>query len=265
MGEYYVGEYDIRDVQKKMLDILVEVDRVCKENNIRYVLDSGTLLGAVRHKGFIPWDDDIDIAMLREDYEKFCRLANKELKKPYYFECEKDNEEFPNIFGKCFDMNTKYVEKKSKHLSYPHGIWLDIFPVDNVLLESRKKQCRLVASLNTVRCLKLKTEKFCIRHILYLPLFLLPLSILNNLSDRVMKKYAKEPTEFVCPICQSGINKPIFKRTMFTETRYVEFESLQFPIPNDYMEYLYGYYSDPMELPPESSRHPTHGVEEIQL
>ncbi len=265
MENYYVGEYDIRDVQKKMLDILIEVDRVCRENRIRYVLDSGTLLGAVRHRGFIPWDDDIDIAMLREDYEKFCKIANYELKKPYYFECEQDNKEFPNIFGKCFDMDTRYIEKKSKHLKFPHSIWLDIFPVDNILLESRKKQCRLVASINTIRCLKLKTEKFHKRHILYLPLFCMPMPLLNVWADKVMKKYSKRMTEYVCPICQSGINKPIFKRTMFTETHYAEFETGQFPIPNEYMEYLRGYYSNPMELPAENSRHPTHGVEEIKL
>lgn len=265
MGNYYVGEYDIQIVQRKMLDILIEVDRVCRENDIRYVLDSGTLLGAVRHKGFIPWDDDIDIAMLREDYEKFCKIANYELKKPYYFECEKDNGEFPNIFGKCFDLDTKYVEKKSKHLKFPHSIWLDIFPVDNILPERKKVQCRLVATINMVRCLKLKTEKFYKRHILYLPLFFLPVSTLNYLADKIMKKYSNIETEYVCPICQSGIDKPIFKRTMFTNTHYTKFETYQFPIPDEYMEYLKGYYSSPMELPPESGRHPTHGVEEIKV
>lgn len=265
MAQYYVGKYDIRDVQKKMLEILVEVDRVCKKHNIKYVLDSGTLLGAIRHKGFIPWDDDIDIAMLREDYEKFCKIANLELQAPYFFENMHTSKNFPNIFGKCYDTSTKYVQKNMSHLDTTQGIFLDIFPIDNIELSTRYFQCRLVATINTVRCIKQKTEKYEARHFFYMPLFVLPIKVLNYLADILMKFYNKKYTQYVCPICQSGTRKPIFKRSMFTNTILTEFEGIKFPIPVEYQEYLLGYYQKPMEMPPENKRKPTHGIEEIKL
>lgn len=265
MAEYKVGDYAIEEVHKKMLEILTEFDRVCKKHGIRYVLDSGTLLGAIRHKGFIPWDDDIDVAMLREDYDKFCAIANEELGENYYFEDSTMNKHFPNIFGKLFDKNTIYLEGKSGHLDYPHCLWLDVFPVDNVILKKKKMQCRIVASINMVRCIKQKTEKFAFRHILYLPLLILPIKTLNKLAEKKMRKYNKTETEFVCPICQSGTSKPAFKRTMFTDTMDADFCGVKFPVPKEYDEYLHGYYKNPMQLPPEESRHPGHGVVEIRL
>ena len=69
---------DLENMHKIQLNMLIEFDKICRRNNIKYILDAGTLLGAVRHKGFIPWDDDIDVRMLRDDYEKFCVVANKE-------------------------------------------------------------------------------------------------------------------------------------------------------------------------------------------
>ena len=265
MAEYKVGQYDIKEVHQKMLELLTEFDRVCKKNNIRYVLDSGTLLGAIRHKGFIPWDDDIDVAMLREDYDKFCEIANQELGENYCFENTMMNKNFPNIFGKVFDKTTRYVQKSTAHLAVPQCLWLDIFPMDNIVMEKKKMQCRIVASINMVRCIKQKTEKFEFRHVLYLPLLILPLKTLNKMAEKWMRKYNKKETEFVCPICQSGTSKPAFKRTMFTDTMSGEFCGMQFPVPVEYDAYLHGYYKNPMQLPPKESRHPGHGVVEIEL
>lgn len=265
MQTYKIGQYDIKDVQKRMLDILVEVDRVCKKHNIRYVLDSGTLLGAIRHQGFIPWDDDIDIAMLREDYDKFCSVAKEELKEPYIFENMHTCKDYPNIFGKCFDTSTRYVQKNTAHLNFRQGIFLDIFPIDNVELADKYRQCRIVASINTVRCIKQGTERFAFRHILYFPLFLLSVGRLNALADKFMKLKNGKETEYVCPICQSGTSKPAFKRTMFTDTKQTDFEGMEFPVPVEYQEYLLGYYKNPMELPPVDKRHSTHGIVEIRL
>lgn len=265
MPDYFVGGYDIKDIQKKMLEILVEVDRVCKKHNIKYILDSGTVLGAMRHKGFIPWDDDIDIGMLREDYERFCEVAPKELRTPYVFENMYTRKDYPNIFGKCYDTSTKYVQHNTAHLDIQHGIFLDVFPMDNVEPKDKKTQCRIVASLNTVRCIKQKTEPFSLRHCLYLPLFLLPIKSINRLVDSIMKKHYVEETELVCPVCQSGTRKPMFKRTMFTDTIDAEFEGLFFPVPREYDEFMLGYYSNPYELPPEEKRNPTHGIVEVKL
>ncbi|NLT14590.1 MAG: LicD family protein [Clostridiales bacterium] len=265
MAEYYVGDYNVRDIQMKMLGILIEVDRVCRKYGIRYVLDSGTLLGAIRHKGFIPWDDDIDIAMLREDYDRFRALANDELLPPYVFEDMHSRRDYPNIFGKCYNTETRYVQKNTVHLSIQQGVFMDIFPIDNVELHDKKKQCRIVASLNMVRCLKQKTEPFELRHIFYLPLLLLPVSALNHLALHYMTKKNGKETEYVCPICQSGTSKPAFKRTMFLNTLDIDFKGHQFPVPVEYEEYLLGYYKAPMELPPEDKRRPTHGIIEVKL
>ena len=267
MSNYMVCEIPIEEVQSKMLDILKAVDELCKKHNIRYVLDSGTLLGAVRHNGFIPWDDDIDIAMLREDYDCFCKVAS-ELPEPYIFEdmfTKGREKSLPNIFGKCYDTTTYYLEKSAAHLSCRHSVYLDIFPIDNVDPKSKKFQCRLVATLNAVRCIKLKTEPFAARHIFYLPLLFLPIKTLNKIADRLMRWHNSKTLDDVCPICQSGTAKPIFKRSMFLDTINHQYCDLAFPIPNDYMAYLRGYYRDPMQLPPEGKRNPTHGIVEIRL
>ena len=254
----------LRALQLVELDLMERIDAIFKELGLRYYLLGGTLLGAVRHGGFIPWDDDVDIAMLREDYERFCSVAH-ELPAPYVFEDMFSRRDFTCIYGKCYDTSTKYVEEKAKDLDICHGIFLDIFPIDNITLKSRRRQCRIVASLNAVRCIKQKTVPFKPRHILYLPLLVLSCRTLGRLALREMKRLDGKPTEYVCPICQSGTAKPAFRRSMFLDTISADFEGRPYPIPREYGEYLGGYYKNYMELPPESSRHPTHGVVEVDL
>ena len=102
----------LRKVQLTQLEIAKEIHRVCEENDIRYFLSDGTFLGAVRHQGFIPWDDDMDIGMLREDYEKFCRIAPQKLGEKYVFQNWYTDPNYGLPFGKVMKRGTVYQESK---------------------------------------------------------------------------------------------------------------------------------------------------------
>ena len=114
------NKYDIRALQLKVLDILLAVDKVCREHHLRYYIMAGTLIGAVRHKGFIPWDDDLDIGMPRKDYEIFMEKSKDLL--PDYLEAIywKNDPDYPLSFAKIQDARTTLIERK--HLKYKGGI-----------------------------------------------------------------------------------------------------------------------------------------------
>ncbi len=122
--------YDIRQLQLHILDILVVIDKVCREHDIKYYLVAGTMLGAVRHKGFIPWDDDIDIAMPRNDYDRFMQHCTGWLPKPYEAFCAELMPNYPSDFAKIIDSGTTLIERA--HHSYIGGIYVDVFPIDGI-------------------------------------------------------------------------------------------------------------------------------------
>ncbi len=124
----------VRLVQIELLD---ELDRISKKYNIKYQLFAGTLLGAVRHNGYIPWDDDIDVAMLREDYERFISVCEKELGADYFLQTP-DLEGSPYPFSKLRKNNTLFVEGNVEHIDIHHGVFIDVFPMDNVFDRIRR-------------------------------------------------------------------------------------------------------------------------------
>ena len=125
-------------LQERQYEILVELDRICKKNNIEYFLDGGTLLGAVRHKGFIPWDDDLDVAMFRKDYEKFKSIVSSELNEKYFFQDYDTDDGYGMVFGKLKIKNTKYTEKVANKSRAKDGIFIDIFIYDNISANEKK-------------------------------------------------------------------------------------------------------------------------------
>lgn len=106
------------------------VDKTCREHQLRYYIWAGTMIGAVRHKGFIPWDDDIDIAMPRPDYEQLIAHSSEWLPEPYEFVCAENDPDYPLPFGKVQDASTTLIERV--HLHYLGGIYIDVFPIDGV-------------------------------------------------------------------------------------------------------------------------------------
>ena len=122
---------DLREAQLIMLDMLVEFDSICQKHNLKYWLDSGTLLGAVRHKGFIPWDDDIDLSMPVEDYNKFLEIANDELSNNIFLQTKESDHKFKFDYIKLRSNKASIVEfhEKDKEVEYHQGIFVDIFPM----------------------------------------------------------------------------------------------------------------------------------------
>ena len=142
----------LRKLQMVELDILVEVDRICRKHNIEYFLAGGTLIGAIRHNGFIPWDDDIDISMTRENYNKFIEVQKKELNTDkYYFESMETDENCGMLYAKVKRKNSKYIEFASDSNRDNLGIWIDIFPIDKVKNNGRFSNMKYTV----VYCLKM--------------------------------------------------------------------------------------------------------------
>ena len=123
----------LRQLQLVELEMLIEVDRICRKCNLRYNIIGGTLLGAVRHGGFIPWDDDADLVMFRDDYEKFREACKEELDKDrFYFQDMETTAGYRWGYGKLRRKKTVFVREHQEHMPYEQGVFIDIMPLDNV-------------------------------------------------------------------------------------------------------------------------------------
>ncbi|BDC93293.1 LicD family protein [Treponema bryantii] len=132
--EGYIVTSQMKELWAVQIDLLFQLDKICKKYILRYVADGGTLLGVFRHKGYIPWDDDIDVCMPRSDYEELCKIAPKELKYPYFFQNENTDPGCVFGFSKICNSDTAMVLEvnKNRNFKFNQGINIDIFPQDNV-------------------------------------------------------------------------------------------------------------------------------------
>ena len=258
----------VRKYQLAQLEILKYFDEKCAELNLDYYLVFGTLLGAIRHNGFIPWDADIDIAMFRRDYEalKDYFLSHSE---PYLFYQHYETESCqlsPHAVLKV--KGTHVYFKNSSSLRYKpkyDGIYIDIFPIDNVLSDEAKQmeQVYKIARLRRTVTLKAapiygKQTGIAKRIGKYFVSFILsPFSFkyLYSKADRIMQQYDSLETEKVAILTDPQVfKKQLFPREIFGKPRLVDFENCKFKIPQNAERFLEIRYGDFMRLPPEEER-----------
>ncbi|MBR4859382.1 MAG: LicD family protein [Clostridia bacterium] len=248
----------LKEIQKIELEILLEVDKICKKHNIKYFLAAGTLLGAIRHKGFIPWDDDIDICMPLNDYKKFCKVAPKELDKNYFFQ-NYETDYTSMLFAKVRKNNTTAIEAGREHKKHHHGVWIDIFPLigianDKEWINNLKKWIKISKKL-------LSTKIDYIEENNNLPFFkrfhkIIPLCFVRLFSKLIYNTIFKscEEYDFCYYLWAENNIKAKFKSELFSETTYVDFEGYIFPAPKMWDEYLQVEYGDYMTPPPPEDR-----------
>ena len=256
-------EMTLREVQLFGLEILKDVHQFCISNNIRYSLGYGTLIGAIRHKGFIPWDDDIDIIMPRPDYERFCKSYQSNIP---------EMKVFSPIMGNCYfnyarvcDLKRTYVHSLPWCNQSPTGLWIDIFPIDGVIItEDRNKELTILKNLNNM---KLKARRPMDNFFRPMPLvrriktiakklfFKSNIKILVNEYENYIKRHDFESSEF-CGMrsITNYFSKEIYPTSYFNSYDDIEFEGYKFKTISDYDGYLRTIYGDYMQLPPEEER-----------
>lgn len=253
--------------QKRIqLDILKELKYVCDKNNIDYSLGGGTLLGAIRHKGYIPWDDDIDIMLMRSEYEKLLNIFNNESrKKEYKLISYKNTTNYYYPFAKIVNVKTRLIEDSYRDLE-EMGIYIDIFPIDYLPNEEQKvkkiyKKYKLENKLlgiykynkdSTANKKKMYLKKVIRFFLVKLKIYKLILSSIDNLC----KKYVK--TNKVACISGRYFEKEIMPSEYISDYVQVDFEGESYKAAKGYDEYLTKHYGNYMELPPKEKQISNH-------
>jgi len=256
---------ELEKLKKVGLDILKEFIRVCDLLDLKYYLAYGTLIGAVRHEGYIPWDDDVDVYMPRPDYEIFMKEAKKYLKDNYFVQNNDTDPEYLLRFAKLRDSNTTFIEEEYKKYTINHGIFIDIFPLDgyvkgkDFLLDMRIKQKAFEESDNEVK-FKNSLSTFNMKVIQKIgPILNKKINLektMNSYEDRA-KKFSYKDSDYVAEMVGSIYIVPM-KKEVFGEGKLMKFEDIYARVPDDYDTCLKLLYGDYMKLPPKEQREPHH-------
>ena len=246
-------EISFEEQKKIQLDILVDIAKFCESHKINYFLAYGTLLGAVRHKGYIPWDDDIDIIMPRPDYDRFMDSYDADANTKYRTLCEVRDKGYNCCFGKVHDDRTVYQEDYSVKSSF--GVFVDVFPFDGYGSEMQMRLCSFLTDLLRIKLNVWYSGRSLIKNILtYLgKLFLSIISIRSilKLMNKNARKHNFKDSEKVCSFFST---QPIFDRELFETYHYAIFEGHYFRVPKNFHKVLSIEFGDYMKLPPVEER-----------
>ncbi len=264
----------IRKLQLKSLEILDYFKEFCEKNNLLFYLCGGCCIGALRHKGFIPWDDDIDVFMPRDDYEKLYNLWNKKADNERFL-CLRTNEKkfFGNIFITISDNSTTLIKPYQKNLDIPHGLVMDVFPLDGCPEHKIKRKIQkiwaLVYSLYMAQIPPVNHGKL-VNLAGKILLGIIPgrrfRYRIARYAEKKMSKYSMKSCKRVTELCAGpGYMRNEYPVSAFKSAVYKEFENRSVPIPCGYDEYLKMAFGDYMKIPPKDEQTPHHDIIFIDL
>ncbi len=259
----------LRKLQLVELEVLLAIDAVCREYGITYFLDSGTALGAKRHGGFIPWDDDIDIGMPRKDYDKFLEVAPAALGDGFTVANPENDDRLAGLFTKVWKNGTKFFTDETLDAGIDQGVFVDVFPYDRVASDAAARSAQLRACLKGQSLSYLYHSKAinvphkgllgaaekgvcCIAHVL-LKAFSSPAKIRGKFLASALS--AQEDGASHDLACMSYTQQGVFAEDALLPPKPLTFEGHEFPAPADIERYLFSLYGSTWnELPPEDQR-----------
>ncbi len=268
MGEYNDTNYiELKHIQSIELEMLIVFDKICRENGLKYFLDSGTALGAKRHKGFIPWDDDIDVGMQRDDYEKFIEIGQEALGDDFFLQNRVTDPNVPFSFSKIRKNGTEFVEYNKRNIKMNHGIFIDIFPYDKLPKTNAIKHIKRCRRLHRLLLFKYvpgrvsrceRRLKWVIgsvmRYIIHYLAVLIPAKALDNKILNDCTKYNDSVDQRGSYTCYSFSKCVQLEYSTLFPVAEHEFEKYSFYVPAKIEKYLSEIYGDYMKLPPEEER-----------
>lgn len=257
----------MNDIQKKILDIYKEIAIICENNNIRYYALGGTCIGAVRHKGFIPWDDDLDLAIPIEDYEKFINIAKASLPEYLSLVTPYDSKHNPLFFIKITDIRTTMIE--TVFINYPDmygGVWVDIFPLAGIPDKGKErdkfyKKGIWLERLNKKTSNHFKVEKSKKGQLIWFvlsPLRILPAGFWWKIWCKELKKHPIKDSNYTGHVWESKMVQLTFPVDYFSDFLEMPFEDTVMKCPSGYDKYLSQFFGDYMKLPPVEQQNSGH-------
>lgn len=267
------NDYGNLELHKVLLSAMKDIDKICRENDMKYYLHAGTLLGAVNHKGFIPWDDDVDISMFRDDYDKFCKIIQQEYSDIYFMQTYKTDEKYTHNRAELKVLGTKMTYIHTEEIRNHPEIGIDIVPLDNV------PNCRLLQKIQEMMvfvydtALQIKLRRIIPHNPLIKMIGLLAKKdkiVLHEKMDRITQKYNKSITENIGLLSytwrspfngMSGYDNEIKPRKWYENTTFIDFEDTKFMVISDYEQELTQRYGPDYTKPyPEEKRVTKHDV-----
>ena len=268
--QYHISEEELKQIQAIQQDLIQEVARICRKCGIHFNMVGGTMLGAIRHKGYIPWDDDADIGFLRTEYEKFREACKSELNhEKYYMQDLRDTEGYRWGYGKLRRKNTEFIRLNQEFMPYGQGISIDLMPFDNV------PDSFLARRIHFFRCFlyrKLfwsevgsRSEKNIWIRFLYKGMRLIPMKQIVKSYQRFIDSGQKKKTRLVRILTFPTPKKVYgYERRWYTQLQPYPFGEMMLPGAKDYDGYLQVKYGNYMELTPIEKRK-THPVSKLKL